>query len=240
MNREEEVQKNYVKPLNFARPIITPKFLVIGAVTAAVFLTFFYLYRELNVFISTPQLVISEPQDRSVIDSKTVRVRGVTERDAQLFINNQPVLVNQEGEFGEEINLQTGANTITIKAINRFNEESAQTISIDSTYQDENFQESISGAEDAKEEPEAPKLSLEISTEKDSSWVSVESDGNLVFSGTMEKNTKEQFDAKDKISVSAEKGNSVFVQIKGKEKKSLSDKKGTVKDVIFLAEKDQN
>ena len=158
--KKEEKKKFSIKPLNFSRPIITPKFLVIGIVTISVLLTFFYMYRELNIFISVPQLVITEPQNNSTVSENTIKISGITEKDAQLFINNQPILVDQNGKFSEDLNLQNGTNTIAVRAVNRFNKENIQTISVNSTYTNnastdsgDNSDSSVSG--DGDQQPDS-------------------------------------------------------------------------------------
>jgi cytoskeletal protein RodZ len=237
--KKEEEKKNPIKPLNFARPIITPKFFVIGIVAVSVFLTFFYLYRELNIFISVPQLVIIEPQDGSTVADNAIQISGTTEKDAQLFINNQPVLVNQDGKFSESIGLQNGSNAITVKAVNRFDKESNKTVSINSTYvndvlpeatENQDSDAAVSGAEN--ENKEIVPMALAISASKTVS-VSIKVDDNPISTLTMNKGDSQSFTAQNQISVSADKGNGIMISQNGNAPKLLSSQKGSVKNIIF-------
>jgi len=137
--REKSIQRsikkiddrdNSVGPVKLSRFVITPKFFVIFFISIFVLAGFFYLYREASSLTAYPRLVIMEPSDGEIIEERITNVKGVTDKDAQAFINNQPVLVNDKGEFSENVELQEGVNVIIVKSKSKLDKESAQTITI--------------------------------------------------------------------------------------------------------------
>lgn len=68
-----------------------------------------------------PSLKINEPQDGQEIKGgdKKVKVSGSTDTDNSVSINGSTVIVNNEGSFSQEININEGDNIIVIVATNR-------------------------------------------------------------------------------------------------------------------------
>lgn len=238
--REQRIQKNikkienkekFIEPLSLSKWAITPK-IIIGLVIALfVFLGFFYLYREVDSFISDPRLVITSPQDGEEIEGRSVNVKGFTEKDSEVFINDQPVLASDNGEFGENVVLQGGLNVITVKSKNKFDKESVRSISVRSSVS-EDVSENSQGNEEKVFDQEK-KIDLEITVRPGPAWLSVEADGNIVFSGTLLPDSVQKFEAREKISVSSGKGNNTYIKVNGKDAGALSNEPGIVRDVIF-------
>lgn len=110
------------------RFIVTPRVLIGLLVGMLLLGGFWYLYREYQSFVSAPYLVIFEPSNGAVIDGSSVIVRGRTDSESMLTINQQPVVVNGAGDFSELIRLQTGVNTLTVLSKNKFQKEQAVTL----------------------------------------------------------------------------------------------------------------
>ncbi len=242
--REKDIHKNIKKivdedkvkkPINFSIFVITPKMIIMGTILLAVFSSFVYLYLQVNNFISTPRLVIIKPADNIVINGSATHVVGMAERDALVTINDQPVLVNEKGEFSEDIGLKEGVNVIAIKARNKFNKESTQSVSVNAVFP-------VPLAQEQQNDPsqQAPVLeqqnllvAAEVYVSPNSTWLSVEADGNLVYSGVLLPESVQKFDAKEKISISSGKGKETFVKINGKELGQLSTTSAPAKDIVF-------
>ncbi len=162
---------------------------------------------------------------------------GFTDEDAKLTINDQPVLVNDKGAFKEDILLQSGMNTISIKAINRFNKEISKTVNVKSDIPTpemaENSSDSdngkVSGEQDAKQEG----VSVSVRAGDNPVWLSVESDSNLVYSGTMLPGAQQNFKGDKEIRITSGKANQTFIRVNGKDEKILADTPGIVRDVVF-------
>ena len=239
-NKDEKIV-----PVKISNFVVTPRIITATAVTLLVLGSFFYLYNELDSFVSTPRLAIISPADGSSIEGSQIHLRGITDKDSDIFINEQPAIVDSEGEFGENITLQEGLNTIIVKAVNRFEKESVQSISINSNYQkSQNDTEKIELNEDGQtnssgdgigiEEYHGTGLELEISALEESIWISVEVDGSLVYSGTMLSQVSQKFKADEKITVTSGKGNKTMVSVNGREAEVLSGDPGIVREVTFI------
>lgn len=153
-NKEKSIQKNIqgnekneiskVKNINLSRFYISPKVVSIVIISLFFMGLAFYLYKNLDNFVSNPSLVILNPENNTIINNSSVMVSGKTDAGNDLFINNQSVMVDENGGFGESIILREGINVITVKSVNQFNKETTQSISIEAHYidsQDEKIEE---------------------------------------------------------------------------------------------------
>lgn len=79
-------------------------------------------------------LTISEPEDGSVVDREKIKVKGRATPEAVLVIltNTQEVIITAQasGEFEQEIELEGGANEITVVAYNEEGAEERQTLTV--------------------------------------------------------------------------------------------------------------
>lgn len=82
-----------------------------------------YLIYQYFQFISPPKLEILSPKENQIVIGKGVRVSGRTDTDAKITINNQPVIVDQNGFFEEEIAVVKETQELVIKAISRSGKE---------------------------------------------------------------------------------------------------------------------
>lgn len=66
-----------------------------------------------------PSLSISEPEDNKKIQGgdKKTKVSGSTEPGVKVLVNDSQVVVNADGNFSTEIQINEGDNTITIKSV---------------------------------------------------------------------------------------------------------------------------
>ncbi|MDX9913358.1 MAG: helix-turn-helix domain-containing protein [Candidatus Moranbacteria bacterium] len=142
-NKEKSIQKNIeggskekIKPnkINLSRFAITPKIISIFFISLFFLALMFYLYKNLNNFVSNPELIIMNPAADSIINDTKVLVKGKTDIGNDLFINNQLVLVDDDGVFSENVVLREGKNVIIVKSVNQFNKEVVQSISVEAHY----------------------------------------------------------------------------------------------------------
>jgi len=57
------------------------------------------------------------------------------DKNNKISINDQPVFVNEEGEFQENVGLQKGLNEITVEAENRFEKTSQKKFNVSANYE---------------------------------------------------------------------------------------------------------
>lgn len=197
-NKEKSIQKNIEggdkekkRPdkINLSKFSITPKIISVFFISLFFLGLSFYLYRNLNNFISNPELVILNPAADSIINDTKVLVKGKTDVGNDLFINNQLVLVDDEGVFSENIVLREGKNVISIKSVNQFNKEVTQSISVEAHYdtpetrppeepapQEEPKVEDDSSVDSAPEEPNEIPEEITEETATDSVVLGADSD----------------------------------------------------------------
>jgi cytoskeleton protein RodZ len=218
-------------PISISSFVVTPKMIAAGSIIILIFLGVFYLYKEVGSFASTPRLVVLSPENNYSTASNSVSVEGVTDRDSKILINDQPVLVNDDGKFRETLTVQSGTNIINIKAINRFEKETAQTLTIQSIYQE--VADKPADPNDAEKPEEKTGVDIEVRVDPGPVWLSVETDGNLVFSGTMLTGATQTFHADSKISINSGKANATFVKFNGKDIGKIGDSSGPVRGVTL-------
>lgn len=225
---------NFLKPLKIQSFIFTPKIIVGTSISILILIGFIYLYLEIGSFASVPRLVVLNPEQNAVIQGGSVSVEGITDRDAKLSVNGQPVLIDDEGHFRENLILQPGSNVINIKAVNRFKKETEELVTVQAI-----FQENLpTGENENTQSAEVDNLKiegvkLEIRVDSGPVQMSVEADGNLIFNGTVLSGGTQSFTAKEKIVVDSTKANSTFVKFNGKDIGALGESASAIKGVTF-------
>ncbi len=87
------------------------------AIIAALFVYLLFQYRAA---FWPPMLTVATPQQHAVVSGQMVEVKGTTDTDAVVTVNNLPAYVDANGQFIKEIPVFPGNTTITVKAVNTF------------------------------------------------------------------------------------------------------------------------
>lgn len=242
-NKEKGIKKNLekskkgensqIKSVNISSFVLTPKKIVIIVGTLLVFLGLFLLYKEVGTFASTPRLVVLSPEDGSEVSGNSLFVEGITEKDASLFINGQPILVGDDGKFKENITLQSGINSINIKSVNKFKKETSETVMVRSNWQEKEEKNKDNQNNGEGNGNNLKELILEIRVDPGPVWLSASADDNLVFSGTMLSGAVQTFRAKNNIVINSGKGEATFAKFNGQDIGALGKEPGAVREVIF-------
>ena len=101
----------------------SPRLTFFVGATVVVLTIIIYLSVQYFSFISPPSLSVSTPNENETISIKVIEVVGVTDPDATIEVNGQSALVDQDGNFIEEIEVAQGLDKITIKAVSRSGKE---------------------------------------------------------------------------------------------------------------------
>lgn len=111
---------------SFSNPIetnvfrLTPSRVIAFLVTVAVISFFTYLWFEYRQYIGAPDLQVVSPKDQQTVEIPSVLVKGKTEPEVKVLVNNQEIDVDSEGNFQKEIKLSSPVNTLTISATGKF------------------------------------------------------------------------------------------------------------------------
>ena len=99
--------------------IITPKLMIPTAAGLFVVAIFTYIILQVYGFAAAPELQIAYPGQSVVVEDEVIEVRGVTDTEASLYINDQKIQVASDGKFVTDYKLQKGINIIEVKAENK-------------------------------------------------------------------------------------------------------------------------
>lgn len=81
---------------------------------------FTYLGVEAKSVFDPPMLEVISPINNTVINERLVEIKGKTESETNLFINDKQVLTDNDGNFSENISLQSGVNILKISASKKY------------------------------------------------------------------------------------------------------------------------
>jgi len=96
-----------------------PKFTFVIGTLVVILLVLGYLGFQYKKFVSPPSLSVDSPKENQVISGNSVLVFGTTDGDVKLTIDNQPVLVGDDGKFSTSIGVTETTNEIDIIATSR-------------------------------------------------------------------------------------------------------------------------
>lgn len=98
------------------------KLKIIGIVLLLLVIAGYSVYSARSL-LQGPILVISEPLDGATISTSTVIIRGVAKNAKTLTLNDQPILIDEQGNFGEIRLLEKGINVYKVFIKDKFDRE---------------------------------------------------------------------------------------------------------------------
>jgi len=108
----------------------TPKLTFLAGVLIVLLAIIGYLGFQYMKFTTPPPLEVLEPKEGEIVDANEVDVSGKTDPDAVVRVNNQLVLITQDGKFTAKIEIFEGTTNIVIKALSRSGKETTITRTI--------------------------------------------------------------------------------------------------------------
>jgi cytoskeletal protein RodZ len=99
--------------------IWSPKLTFTIGVGAILLVLFGYLGIQYYHFISSPRLTIESPKENQVVTVGSINVFGVTDSDAKVVINNQPVEISLDGKFNVSLDVVPETKEIVVQASSR-------------------------------------------------------------------------------------------------------------------------
>lgn len=107
--------------------IIFPRLIKNILISLAVLVCFLYLIFYLKKIVWAPSLEITNPATNLPWPADVITVTGRTEKEAEVKINGEAVLNNNNGLFSQTINLKKGLNNIIITAKKKYSQEKTVT-----------------------------------------------------------------------------------------------------------------
>lgn len=117
----EAKESGEIIPRGLVEPVVkkTHTLSVTGILVTLATLAFAsFLAIQLWSWRSLPHLKVLEPQNGETYGEK-LTVKGVTEKDAVITVNNQKVIVNPNGEFSLDLLFPAGTHSVMVTATNR-------------------------------------------------------------------------------------------------------------------------
>ena len=111
------------KPDVLTKFVWSPRLTFLVGVLLVVFGIFAYLIAQYISFIRPPSLEVITPTENEIVNMRVIEVAGFTDADASVVINNQPVIVKEDGKFVAEIEIFEGTEVVVIKAKSRSGKE---------------------------------------------------------------------------------------------------------------------
>ena len=167
--------KTKSKPLfKFKKSFLTPKFFISLSVTLFLLLVIGYIGIQIYNFQSPPKLQITQPLNEQTTTSQYLTVKGKTDADSSLDINNE------------------GINIITVKVRKNSNTilESTEVLKVTYTKEQEQVAE--------EEKPQTNTLRLEVSNSV--AWIKLDIDGQNKISQNVQP-SKQEFTVKQNFKV---------------------------------------
>ncbi len=129
-------EKSKPLPDNISQPLHEPFFritsqkIIIASTILFIILFSGYLFIQYRAFTGEPALTVITPKEGEILKSTTVSVRGETDRDATLYINNQKTSIDSSGAFHQDVILNPGINTLLIESESKLGKKSKLTRTI--------------------------------------------------------------------------------------------------------------
>lgn len=110
--------------------VITPKTVAIICIALLILSLLVYIWWAVRKFSAPPLLIITKPTQNQVITTDSIIIEGKTDPGSYIYINNEPIDVNQQGRFTQEVGLGQGMATLQIVAKNRLDRRSIHVIKV--------------------------------------------------------------------------------------------------------------
>lgn len=116
---DTEVAKVNPKPDVSTKFVWTPKLTFLTGSAMVLLIVFSYLVLQYIKFTKPPLLDVLRPTEYQVITQNTLQVEGKTNESSTVKINNQPVLIEDDGSFVAQIEVNENTGVIEISATSR-------------------------------------------------------------------------------------------------------------------------
>ncbi len=109
---------------------VTPRTMAVVAVILVVASLFIYIWWSVQKFSAPPLLIITKPTANQTISNDKLLVEGKTDPGTYVYINNEPVSVNQKGKFSQEVSLDQNMTILQVTAKNRLDRQTVHVIKV--------------------------------------------------------------------------------------------------------------
>ncbi|MBU4315501.1 helix-turn-helix domain-containing protein [Patescibacteria group bacterium] len=97
------------------------RFSGIGCLLVGVFA---YIGWQVFSIIQSPKVILLSPANDSLTHEAQLNVRGIVEGEASVYVNGEPIVVDENRTFNAYVDLREGLNTLVIEAERRYSRKS--------------------------------------------------------------------------------------------------------------------
>ncbi|HPT08653.1 MAG TPA: helix-turn-helix domain-containing protein [bacterium] len=128
-NRNQNFESNifFNKVVDWKNLLSLPKVIRNFLIFFAIVVCFVYLFLYFKNVFAPPFLEVNHPQENQILTDFFVNVSGQTEPESEVKINDQLILIDNDGDFSENIHLKSGVNAITIISKKKHSKENTIT-----------------------------------------------------------------------------------------------------------------
>lgn len=101
----------------------TPRLTFLAGIGIIIAMFLGYIAFQYSHFTSPPPLSVDNPSENQVVSIEDLTVSGNTDTDAVVLINNQPAIVDADGNFSTTIKINKDTTSVEIKATSRSGRE---------------------------------------------------------------------------------------------------------------------
>lgn len=114
-NTRRRVPLKLPLPSTWLQRVLTPSGVLVLSIALGVLLVAGYISLQVSSFVRLPDLIVSQPAE-AILSGSEVLVQGSTEATAEVRINDENILLNQENKFEYMLPLKSGINVLRIEA----------------------------------------------------------------------------------------------------------------------------
>ena len=204
--------------------ILSPKTLMIFGIGFLGVISLAYLYFQVSSLNRAPALEVFSPETDASVNSGLLVVSGKSEPGASVYLNNQPIVADTEGNFRENISLGPGANQLVVKAVNKFGQETTVIRSVIFSPKE------IAGSFIAST---SSSVTVEVRIGPGVAWVYLEADGVEQYAGTMLPNSSREVAAQSRVVLTTSNAGSTRVVWNGKDLGVLGKEAEVIRNIEF-------
>jgi cytoskeletal protein RodZ len=118
-------QKGQVLPRGIYRPLgrigfsWTPKVTMVAVALFFFCIFLSFLGYQFFLFLGPPKLQLTTPSENQIVQESVIEVKGKSDNDASVYLNEALISLDEEGNFSELVNLTPGENLIRVEAVSR-------------------------------------------------------------------------------------------------------------------------
>lgn len=117
---EKEINKQSLNKSEFSKKLRWgPRLTFLTGIIIIILAVLIYLGFQYGKFNSQPSLVVNEPTQNEVVTNFEITVKGKTDPDATVVIDNQPVVTDDDGNFNTQIGITSDTKEVDVVSVSR-------------------------------------------------------------------------------------------------------------------------